>query len=67
VLLFLQLANVVSSRRLLRSWRGAIVVVFASAAIITPSQDPWTLLAMALPMTIFYFAAIGIGRFVFRR
>lgn len=67
VLLFLQLAGIVTSRRLLRSWRGAIVVVFAVAAVITPSQDPWTLLAMALPMTLFYFAAIAIGRFVFKK
>ena len=67
VLLFLQLAGIVSSRRLLRSWRGAIVLVFAAAAIITPSQDPWTLLAMSLPMTLFYFGAIAIGRFAFKK
>ncbi len=67
VLLFLQLAGIVSSRRLLRSWRSAIVIVFAVAAVITPSQDPWTLLAMALPMTLFYFGAIAIGRFAFKK
>jgi sec-independent protein translocase protein TatC len=62
VLVFLQLAGVVSSRRL-ASWRRyAVVVVFVVAAVITPSQDPWTLLAMALPMTLFYEGAILVGR-----
>lgn len=64
VLVFLQLAGVVSSRRLLRSWRYAVVLIFAIAAVITPSQDPWSLLAMAGPMSLFYFAAIGVGRLV---
>lgn len=67
VLLFLQLAGIVSSRRLLRAWRSAIVIVFAVAAVITPSQDPWTLLAMAIPMTLFYFGAIAIGRYGFKK
>lgn len=62
VLVFLQLAGVVSSRRL-ASWRRyAIVIVFVVAAIVTPSQDPWTLLALALPMTLFYEAAVLVGR-----
>lgn len=66
LLVFLQLARVVSSRRLLRSWRWAVVVTFAAAAIITPSQDPITLLAMAGPMSLFYFLAIGVGRLLKR-
>ena len=62
VLVFLQLAGVVTSARL-ASWRRyAIVVVFVVAAVITPSQDPWTLLALALPMTLFYEGAILVGR-----
>ncbi|HEX2849447.1 MAG TPA: twin-arginine translocase subunit TatC [Acidimicrobiales bacterium] len=66
LLVFLQLANIITSRRLLKSWRGAVVFIFAFAAVITPSQDPWSLFAMAIPMTIFFFAAIGIGRLLKR-
>ncbi len=66
LLMFLQLANIVSSRRLLRSWRGAVVFIFAFAAVITPSQDPWSMLAMALPMTLFFFVSVGIGRLLKR-
>jgi len=62
LLLFLQLAGVVSSRKL-RSWRRpALVIVVAMAALITPSQDPYSLFAMAGPMYLFYEIAILIGR-----
>jgi sec-independent protein translocase protein TatC len=62
VLVFLELAGVVPSRKL-RDWRRpAIVVIFVVAAIITPSQDPYSLFAMAIPMYIFYEASILIGR-----
>ncbi len=62
LLVFLQLAGVVSSRRLRRWRRPAIVVVVAAAALITPSGDPYSLFAMAAPMYLFYEAAILVGR-----
>jgi sec-independent protein translocase protein TatC len=36
-------------------------------AIITPSGDPITLIAMAVPMVVFYEASILIGRFILKR
>jgi sec-independent protein translocase protein TatC len=66
VLIFLQLAGVLSTRRL-RDWRrGAIVGVAVFAAIITPSQDPYTMLAMCVPMWLFYEASIIVGRLLRR-
>jgi sec-independent protein translocase protein TatC len=62
VLVFLELAGVVSSARLRKWRRPAIVIIVAVAAIITPSQDPYSLFAMAIPMYIFYEASILIGR-----
>ena len=62
VLVFLQVAGILTPRRLLRSWRFAIVGIFVVAAVITPSQDPYSLAGMALPMTSFYFLSIGIGK-----
>jgi Sec-independent protein secretion pathway component TatC len=35
-----------------------------AAAVITPSQDPISLFAMAVPMWLFYFAAAAIARFI---
>jgi len=65
-LIFLLLAGVVSTRQL-RDWRrGAILFIAVFAAIITPSSDPYTMLAMTIPMVLFYEAAIIVGRLLKR-
>ncbi|HEX2046512.1 MAG TPA: twin-arginine translocase subunit TatC [Acidimicrobiales bacterium] len=62
LLVFLELAGVLTSRRL-RSWRRpALVVIVALAAVITPSQDPYSLFMMVAPMYLFYEGAILVGR-----
>lgn len=66
LLVFLQLARVITSRQLIGWWRGAVVVIFAAAAVITPSQDPYSLLFMAGPMCVFYALSILIGRLLKR-
>jgi sec-independent protein translocase protein TatC len=66
ILMFLLLARVLTTKQL-RQWRRyAAVIIVAFAAIITPSQDPYSLFAMAIPMYIFYEACIIIGRFMKR-
>ena len=62
LLVFLELAGVVTSRTLRKWRRPAIVVIVAVAAVITPSQDPYSLFAMVAPMYLFYEGAILIGR-----
>jgi sec-independent protein translocase protein TatC len=62
LLVCLELAGVLTSRRLRKWRRPAIVVIVSVAAVITPSQDPYSLFAMAVPMYIFYEASILIGR-----
>ena len=66
VLIFLQLANVVSPSRLSALRRFAIVGIVAGAAIITPSGDPVSLAALSIPMYLFYELSILIGRFLRR-
>jgi sec-independent protein translocase protein TatC len=66
VLIFLALARVVTSKQL-RKWRRyAYVGITVAAAVITPSQDPYTMLAMAVPMAVFYELAILVAR-LFKR
>ncbi len=66
VLVFLLIARVLTTKQL-RSWRRyAAVIIVAFAAIITPSQDPYSLFAMAVPMYIFYEGSIIIGRILKR-
>jgi sec-independent protein translocase protein TatC len=61
LLVFLQLVGVITPRTLLRGWRYAIMSVFVIAAVITPSGDPISMLALAIPMTIFYLISVVIG------
>ena len=62
LLVFLELAGVLPSARLRKWRRPAIVVIVTVAAVITPSQDPYSLFAMAIPMYLFYEGAILVGR-----
>lgn len=62
VLVFLLLARVLTTRQLRRWRRPAVVIIVVFAAVITPSQDPYSLFFMAVPMYIFYEASIIVGR-----
>jgi sec-independent protein translocase protein TatC len=62
VLVFLLLARVITTAQLRKWRRWAIVLITLFAAIITPSQDPYSLLFMAAPMYLFYETSIVIGR-----
>ena len=62
ILVFLLIARVITSQQLRDFRRWAIVLIFVFAAVITPSQDPYSLFFMAVPMCIFYEASILIGR-----
>jgi sec-independent protein translocase protein TatC len=66
VLMFLLIARVINTGQLRRWRRWAIVLIFSFAAVITPSQDPYSLFLMALPLYIFYEACILLGRFLKR-
>jgi sec-independent protein translocase protein TatC len=62
VLVFLLLARVLTTRQLRRWRRPAALVIVVFAAVITPSQDPYSLFFMAVPMYLFYEMSIIIGR-----
>ena len=66
LLVFLELVGVVKPETLSKYRRYAIFLIFLFAAIITPSSDPYTMLALGIPMYLFYEAAIIIGRFLKR-
>ena len=66
LLTFLQLAKILKSSQLRKWRRGAIISIFVFAALITPSQDPITLFAMAGPMYLFYEVSILLGKLLKR-
>jgi sec-independent protein translocase protein TatC len=62
LLVALELTGVVPSRKLRRWRRPAIVVIALVAAVATPSNDPFSFLAMAVPLYFFYEVSILIAR-----
>jgi sec-independent protein translocase protein TatC len=63
----LQAVGVVTPRRLIKSWRIALVAIAVIAAVITPSGDPVTMALLGVPMVVLYFMAILVGWLVVRR
>jgi sec-independent protein translocase protein TatC len=66
IIAILVLMGVVTHAKLTEYRRHAFFAAFVAAAIITPSQDPFTMCVMALPLAIFYEACILFARLVER-
>ena len=67
LLVALQMIGVLHPQQLRDFRRFGIVIIFVIAAVITPSADPISLFALAIPMCIFYEISIIIGRVLVRR
>ena len=61
LLVFLQLVGVLTPQQLIEWWRYAIVGIVVVAAVITPSGDPISLAALAVPMTSSTSSPIVVG------
>jgi sec-independent protein translocase protein TatC len=62
VLISLVSVGVLNSQKLRKARRGAILGIAVFAAVITPSQDWFTMSAMMLPMLVFYELSILVAR-----
>ena len=67
LLTFLQLAGVITPRWLVANWRVAIVSIVVLAAVITPSGDPVTLIALSVPLIGLYFLSALLGHVLTRK
>ncbi len=66
LLVSLQLAGVITPAQL-GSWRRwAIVLIVVVAGVVTPSSDPFSMMAMAIPLYIFYELSIVVGKLLHR-
>jgi len=62
LLVALELVGVLKTRQL-RKWRRyAIVGIVTTSAVFTPSSDPFSMFALAVPLYLFYEGAIIVGR-----
>ena len=66
VMLFLERIGVFSVKSYMSQWRIAVLVIFVLAMILTPS-DPYSMLLMAVPLTLLYFGGVAMCRLMPRR
>jgi sec-independent protein translocase protein TatC len=62
ILIFLTLVGVLSSRKLRDGRRYAVLAIAVFAAVITPSQDWFTMTALMVPLIVFYELSILVSR-----
>lgn len=62
LLLFLARIGIINAELMTKYWRHATVGIFIAAATLTPSNDPLTMLMMAIPMAGLYILSIGLVR-----
>lgn len=54
----LGLAGILTAETLLKYWRHGASAIFVVAAVITPSNDPFSMLMMAIPLTGLFIASV---------
>lgn len=59
--------HVLPARVMIKGWRVATMLIFVFAAVMSPSPDAWSMLALAFPMVGLYFVAVGVSAFLDRR
>ena len=67
ILFFLGLAGVISVETLRKQRKVALVSIVALSAIVTPSQDPYTLFVLSIPLYVLYELTILVLALVRRR
>ncbi len=67
IALMLNFVGVLSYELMAKSRRWAFFLTLVFAAFITPTQDPFTMLAMGVPMILLFEAAIQVARIVDKR
>jgi sec-independent protein translocase protein TatC len=66
LLVSLEVAGVLTPQKL-SSWRRwAIVLIVVVAGVVTPSSDPFSMIALAVPLYVFYEFSILVGKLIRR-
>jgi sec-independent protein translocase protein TatC len=61
------IAGILSAETLIKYWKQSSFVIFVVASIVTPSNDPITMLAMAVPLVLLFIASVYAVKFVQRK
>ena len=57
----LNVAGLVSAKKLLSWWRISVFLMFVFAALVTPTPDPFNMTILASCMAVLYFGAVGFA------
>ena len=63
----LNVAHILPARVMLKGWRIAVILIFVFSAMMTPTPDAWTMLALAFPMIALFYGAVGVSALLDRR
>lgn len=61
LLVMLNFSGMVTGRRMAGWWRGVVMGVFIFGAVATPTTDPFGMIALAGPIVVLYFLAVGVS------
>lgn len=64
VLTFLGKTGILTSALMVKYWRQITVGLFTGAMVVAPSNDPGTMLALAVPLTLLFLGSIWLVRLV---
>lgn len=67
VLVAANMIGVLPARRLVKSWRVATFLIFVFAAMMMPTPDPYSMMLLALPLVVLFWAAVGVSALFDRR
>lgn len=59
--------RVLPVRAMVSGWRVALMLILVFAAFVTPDPSAWTMLALATPMFLLYWCAVGVAALLERR
>lgn len=54
VLFLLSFTGLITSQKLIKEWRWATIIIFIVAAVVTPTQDPFTMSIVGFAMVLLY-------------
>lgn len=64
VLMFFGKIGIINSALMIKYWRQIAVGLFTMAMVVAPSNDPGTMLALAIPLTLLFFGSISLVKLV---
>lgn len=60
-LVLLNFVGVLRGMAILKGWRWAVLAIVVFTALATPAADVLSMVLLAIPMTVLYFAAVGVS------